>query len=43
MYCITEKDVRKFFNKADKPLLTANEIKARLPPEYYNLFEAFLL
>jgi hypothetical protein len=39
---ITEEDARKFFDKSDKPSLTATEIKVRLPPEYRDLFEAFL-
>lgn len=39
---ITEEDARKFFDKSNKPSLTADEIKARLPPEYRDLFEAFL-
>jgi hypothetical protein len=39
---ITEEDARKFFDKSDKPSLTADEIKARLPAEYRDLFEAFL-
>ena len=40
---IMEEDARKFFDKSDKPSLTANEIKARLPLEYRDLFEVFLL
>lgn len=39
---VTEDDVKKFFDKANRPDLTVEEIKKRLPPEYRDLYEAFL-
>jgi len=39
---ITEDDAKKFFDKADSCDLTVEQIKARLPPEYQDLYEAFL-
>jgi len=39
---VTEDDVQKFFDKANRPELTAEDIKARLRLEYRDLFEAFL-
>lgn len=39
---VTKDDIEKFFAKANKLELSADEIKKRLPAEYRDLFQAFL-